>query len=88
MSLDMPDSSNLLPNEPSPDDLEASIASRARNAACESCGCEDWGIEEGRYALIAVSQHGLNAADGVPVNVVICDRCGFVRLYSVVIPAD
>ena len=84
----MPDSSNFLPDELSPDDLEASIARRARNAACESCGCEDWGIQEGRYALVAVSEHGLGTAGGVPVNVVICDRCGFVRLYSILIDTD
>jgi hypothetical protein len=84
----MPDSPNLLPDEMTPDALEASIARRARNAACESCGSEDWGIQEGQYALAAISERGLNTGGGVPVNVVICDRCGFVRLYSVVIPTD
>lgn len=81
------DDLNLLPDELSPDDLKASIDRRVRNVACESCGGERWGIQEGRYALVAVSKDGLNTGSGVPVNAVICQGCGFVRLYSVFIPA-
>jgi len=84
----VPEDLNLLPDELSDDDLSASIARRARNAACESCGAEDWGTQEGRYALVAVSKDGLDMTSGVPVNAVICHGCGFVRLYSVFIPAD
>lgn len=71
------------------DDKEAlrkDLASRALNACCDSCGAVNWGIQEGTYALVADVESGSpDLENALRVQVLLCHRCGFVRLYSTLI---
>jgi hypothetical protein len=60
----------------------ASIKTRAKNLTCESCGAQDWRVQEGMQALVTATDAGFDLSSGVPVHTVICGNCGFLRLYS------
>lgn len=62
-------------------ELIDSIKRRSKNNACESCGNTSWMIQDGEYALVEVVGGNL-AESGIPVSAVVCDQCGFTRLYS------
>jgi len=69
------------------DDAEIieSIKRRARDFTCTSCGAQDWAIQTGNQALVAASHEGVDLTSAVPVHTVICNKCGFIRLYSALI---
>jgi uncharacterized Zn finger protein len=61
------------------DKFNAWIRSQGIKRQCDSCGRMDWGITD------IVSGNSETGAGIVPMLLMACNHCGYIRLYSAVI---
>jgi hypothetical protein len=64
------------------EEIIESIRQRARNPECDSCGSSSWAIQDGEFALVEVSSGDLDLGSGIGTTAVVCQGCGYIRLYS------
>lgn len=53
---------------------------------CEACDGNNWAIPDDTYILAAVDASNTLTMSGMPLNVMVCQECGFVRLFAKRIP--
>lgn len=60
------------------DKFNAWIKARGIKRQCYSCGHLDWGITD------IVSANSETGAGTIPMLLLVCDHCGYIRFYSAV----
>lgn len=61
------------------DKFNAWMRSKGIKRQCESCGRMDWGIND------IVAANSDTASGTIPMLLMACNHCGYIKLYSVVI---
>jgi hypothetical protein len=64
-----------------PEDPKAKLDAKDISGRCEACGETRWSISKDRFSLTKLDASNTLTSTGLPVHAVICDNCGFVRLF-------
>lgn len=60
---------------------EAQLKARGVSGQCEACGATTWVVNEDRSWLVTLTPAGATTNEGVPVHTMVCQHCGYVRLF-------
>jgi ribosomal protein L37E len=59
------------------------IQANVRHANCEACGTNAWTMyDDATFALVEARSPPGGAPGGIEVAAVVCNSCGYVRLFS------
>lgn len=64
-----------------PDGPKAKLEAKGVAGQCEACGANSWAIGRDRSALVTLSPSGALTGQGLPVYTMICNTCGYVRMF-------
>ena len=64
--------------------LREHIEANVRHSNCDACGTNAWTMyDDATFALTeALPKPGAESARGIGVMAVVCNSCGYVRLFS------
>lgn len=58
------------------------VDARNLRGECEACDGNNWAIPDDTYILAAVDANNRLTMSGMPLHVMVCEECGFVRLFA------
>jgi hypothetical protein len=61
---------------------QATVQAKNLHGECEACDGNSWAVTDDTYILSAVDEHSRLTMQGMPVHVMVCEECGFVRLFA------
>ena len=61
---------------------KTTVETRTLHGECEACDGNSWAVTGDTYILSAVDQNNRLTMSGMPVYTMVCEECGFVRLFS------
>jgi hypothetical protein len=65
-----------------PDQEQVTVEAKNLHGECEACDGNNWAVTGDTYMLSAVDERNRLTMTGMPVHVMVCEECGFVRLFA------
>jgi hypothetical protein len=61
---------------------KARLDAKDLRGECEACDSNNWAVTDDTYVLAGLDEGNRLTMSGLPVHAMVCQECGFVRLFA------